>query len=73
MILKQTWGKHTVQMKFFSDEEDESLRTVSVGVPNTEFGHCKKSLEILKYVDGEIKNSTNIEWVVLADDDTILR
>lgn len=62
-----------MHIRYFSDKKDESIPTVFLGVPNTEFGHCKKSYTILKYVAEEIKNLTDIEWIVLADDDTILR
>lgn len=73
MIVQKTWGKHAEHIKFFSDVEDKGIPTVSIGIPNTEYGHCKKTFEILKYVAGEIMNSTEIQWIVIADDDTILR
>lgn len=72
-VLKQTWAKHAGHVKYFSDKEDETIPTISLGVPNTEYGHCKKTFEILKYVVREIKSSTEVEWIVLVDDDTILR
>lgn len=73
MVVKETWGKQAVHIKFFSDKEDKHIPTVSLGIPNTEYGHCKKTFEILKYVTREIKNVTEVKWIVLADDDTILR
>lgn len=71
-VVKKTWGKHSVHMKFFSDVEDASVPTVTLGVPNTEHGHCRKTIEILKYATKEL-NSTQAHWIVLIDDDTILR
>jgi len=43
---------------------------------NTEMGHCEKTLSIFKLIIKEINNNrslSNIEWIILADDDTILR
>lgn len=55
---------------------DPSIPTVTTGVENTESGHCAKSMKILKMLVSEIsQNDTlkNIEWVVLADDDVLMR
>jgi UDP-glucose:O-linked fucose beta-1,3-glucosyltransferase len=55
---------------------DDSVPTISTHLPNTERGHCEKSLKILRLVLDEItKNSTlkSVEWIVMADDDTLLR
>jgi UDP-glucose:O-linked fucose beta-1,3-glucosyltransferase len=74
-ILK-TWAKNTFHLRIFSDKRDETIPTIATGVANTERGHCEKSLTIFRMILNEIaKNSTlkNVEYVVLADDDTILR
>lgn len=41
---------------------------------NTERGHCAKTVAILKYIRKKFKES-NIQptWIVVVDDDTILR
>lgn len=43
---------------------------------NTDTGHCQKIIAIFKLIIDEI-NSNNyldhIEWIVIADDDTLLR
>ncbi len=75
MILK-TWARFTIHLRLFSDSYDADFSTISTGVSNTDHGHCEKSLKILRLVLDEIaKNSTlkGIEWVILADDDTLLR
>lgn len=75
-FILQTWAKNTFHLRIFSDKRDDSIPTISTGVENTERGHCEKSLKILRIVLNEItKNTTlkNIEFVVLTDDDTILR
>lgn len=58
---------------FFTDTE---LGIVSTGVPNTEMGHCEKTIKILKLLDTELTHNNSlsgIQYVVLVDDDTILR
>lgn len=51
---------------------DNSIPTVSLGIPNTESGHCGKTIGILKYLHDKLKYDDSIKWVVIADDDTIL-
>jgi len=63
-------------LRIFSDVHDDAVPTIPTGVVNAERGHCEKSLTILRLVLDEIaKNSTlkNVEWIVMADDDTLLR
>lgn len=50
---------------------DPSLNE-SIQVPNTEHGHCEKTFAILKYVE-PILLRDKIDWLVITDDDTILR
>ncbi|KAG5678071.1 hypothetical protein PVAND_007773 [Polypedilum vanderplanki] len=74
-LLLQTWARFTIHLRIFSDALDETIPTIATGVLNTEHGHCEKSMKILRMVLEEIqRNSTlkNIEFIVLADDDTLL-
>jgi UDP-glucose:O-linked fucose beta-1,3-glucosyltransferase len=62
-------------MFLFFVPTDANIPTIRTNIPNTETGHCTKSLKILKMVAHEItrnKSLADIEWIVLADDDTIL-
>lgn len=52
---------------------DKTVPSVSVNVTNTQWGHCEKMTTIFKFVNEAIKDVPQITWVVLADDDTILR
>lgn len=52
---------------------DTSIPTVDLGIKNTEKGHCAKTIGILKYLSNRYKESKNIKFIVIADDDTILR
>ena len=42
-----------------------------IQVPNTEQGHCEKTFSILKYAEPILKKE-KIDWLIVADDDTIL-
>jgi UDP-glucose:O-linked fucose beta-1,3-glucosyltransferase len=75
-VILRTWARFTIHLRFFSDIHDDAIPTIPTGVVNTEHGHCEKSMKILRLILSEIaKNSTlkGIEWVILADDDTLLR
>ncbi|XP_019871728.1 beta-1,3-glucosyltransferase isoform X4 [Aethina tumida] len=71
-VVKKTWARHAARVKFFSDVEDDSIPTATVGIPNSEQGHCRKTVGILRYVADEIRTQPQIKWIVVADDDTIL-
>ncbi|KAJ4439586.1 hypothetical protein ANN_07713, partial [Periplaneta americana] len=71
-IVKNTWAKYAVHIGFFSEEEDKSIPTIDLGIPNTEHGHCGKTMAILRYVAMFAPAAPDIKWVVIADDDTIL-
>ncbi|XP_017773923.1 PREDICTED: beta-1,3-glucosyltransferase, partial [Nicrophorus vespilloides] len=72
-IVKKTWAKHAAILRFFSDVEDDTVPTVTLGVANTEHGHCEKTFSILRYINREIENrNSDIRWIFIADDDTIL-
>lgn len=68
--------KSHFQFSFFFFVADKNIPTISTNIPNTDTGHCEKSLSIFKLLLDEIsanKSLKNLEWIVLADDDTILR
>ncbi|KAK9873348.1 hypothetical protein WA026_022153 [Henosepilachna vigintioctopunctata] len=71
-VVLDTWAKHTEKIYFFSDVKDDSIPTISVRIPNTESGHCEKTMRILKYFNERFTDDADIQWIVLADDDTIL-
>ncbi|XP_011189333.2 beta-1,3-glucosyltransferase [Zeugodacus cucurbitae] len=85
-IIKSTWGPIATHIRYYSDVADSKIPTRTTGVPNTEIGHCDKTLTILKLALQEIDEfNTNLEnavpkqdehariyWLVLADDDTLL-
>lgn len=80
VILKVEFFAHlriqTKNSKFFPLSIDTKMGVVATGVPNTEMGHCEKTIKILQLLDTELahnKSLSGIQWVVLADDDTILR
>lgn len=56
---------------------DQRIPTISTNVKNTETGHCAKVLSIFNLIIKEIDSNNvlqeNIEWIVLADDDTLLK
>lgn len=56
--------------------KDKRYGTVASGVPNTEMGHCEKTMKILKSLNKELTHNvslSDVRWIVLVDDDTILR
>lgn len=55
---------------------DPAIPTISTNVENTEHGHCAKTLVILQNVWEEILTNEQlkqIKYIVLCDDDTLLR
>ncbi|XP_030750595.1 beta-1,3-glucosyltransferase isoform X2 [Sitophilus oryzae] len=70
--VKKTWGQFASKIMYFSDVEDASVPTVSLGVKNTDHGHCEKTMSILKFVEDMLQES-QFTWLVLVDDDTVLR
>ena len=52
-----------------------NIPTIKTNIPNTETGHCTKSLKIFKLIAFEMYQNDSlkdIEWIVLVDDDTII-
>lgn len=72
-LVKATWAKDAEQVVFFSDVEDADIPTVTVGVSNVKRGHCAKTMAILKHVLSNGLLDTRTRWLVVADDDTLLR
>lgn len=52
---------------------DDSIPTTAVSVANTERGHCSKTFAIFKLVLQRTRDLPNLRWLILADDDTLLR
>ncbi|XP_048479530.1 beta-1,3-glucosyltransferase [Plutella xylostella] len=71
-VIKKTWGRHVTHLTFYSDQADPSLPSIDIGVPNTKRGHCAKTVAILKHAVAQAQQMKNIDWIFLADDDTIL-
>ncbi|XP_063925749.1 beta-1,3-glucosyltransferase isoform X1 [Zophobas morio] len=71
-VVKKTWAQYASNVEFFSDEADVSIPTINLGIPNTEQGHCAKTIAILHHIHDKLKHHPRVQWVVVADDDTIL-
>lgn len=52
---------------------DPTAGTINLGIPNTERGHCGKTLAIIRYAASQYKMNDKFKWLIIADDDTILR
>ncbi len=70
-VLK-TIGKDAKHIVYYSDKEDDSIPTEYIGVANTESGHCTKLYNIIKKAH-ETEAYKSKPWVVIIDDDTIMR
>ncbi|XP_066157350.1 beta-1,3-glucosyltransferase [Euwallacea fornicatus] len=70
--VKQTWYQYAEKKAFFSDAEDVDVPTISLNIPNTEHGHCAKTMGILRYLVKEFHKDPALNWLALVDDDTIL-
>ncbi|XP_055857771.1 beta-1,3-glucosyltransferase [Episyrphus balteatus] len=76
-VIQRTWGRYAVHKRFFSDNANKDIPTFATGVPNTETGHCLKTLSILKLALNDVERHNEISnrpilWIFLSDDDTIL-
>ncbi|KAL5016891.1 hypothetical protein ScPMuIL_006480 [Solemya velum] len=68
-VVIDTWARESRNIEFISETEDKSIPTISLGVPNTERGHCGKTFAILKrFHNSRLKTP----WLLIADDDTII-
>uniref|UniRef100_A0A7E4VKR1 N-acetylgalactosaminide beta-1,3-galactosyltransferase n=1 Tax=Panagrellus redivivus TaxID=6233 RepID=A0A7E4VKR1_PANRE len=72
VVVKRTWVKEVKFVEFFSDTPDFYIPAIDIGVPNTERGHCSKTLAILKHALEHTDQSADIGWIIIADDDTLL-
>ncbi|KAL1375756.1 hypothetical protein pipiens_017306 [Culex pipiens pipiens] len=75
-VLLNTWAKYVQHLRLYSDTGDASIPTIGTSIPNTSIGHCAKTLEILHLVREELRHNpglTDVRWIMLVDDDTILR
>lgn len=52
---------------------DAEIPTISTGLPNVATGHCAKTLAILQLSLKDIDELRHIRWLMLVDDDTLLR
>ena len=71
-VILQTIGKYAKHIVYYSDKENSSIPTEYIGVPNTERGHCAKLYNIIKR-SSERKEIKDKPWVIIIDDDTIIR
>ncbi|XP_046543285.1 beta-1,3-glucosyltransferase-like [Haliotis rubra] len=70
-VVKKTWGQESSNIEYFSDVDDSSIPTITLGVPNTERGHCGKTMAIIRRA-AERKEFAGKKWLLIADDDTII-
>lgn len=70
-VVLKTWAQETANLEFYSETEDNTIPTIDLGIPNTERGHCGKTMAIMKraVTSDHIRNS---KWLLIADDDTII-
>ncbi|XP_075887862.1 beta-1,3-glucosyltransferase isoform X2 [Nelusetta ayraudi] len=69
-VVKATWEKDADFLEFYSDVTDASIPTVSLGVANTERGHCGKTFAILRrFLAGAVPKT---DWLLIVDDDTLI-
>ncbi|KAM3601373.1 uncharacterized protein V6R79_011676 [Siganus canaliculatus] len=69
-VVKTTWGKDAGILEFYSDVSDASVPTVTLGVPNTERGHCGKTFAILRRFLSRAVPAA--DWLLIVDDDTLI-
>ncbi|KAH8405112.1 hypothetical protein KR222_001715 [Zaprionus bogoriensis] len=72
-IIERTWAPDAIQRKYYSDVADAAIPTISTGIPNVASGHCAKTLSILQLSLKDIDELAHIRWLMLVDDDTLLR
>ncbi|XP_018548098.1 beta-1,3-glucosyltransferase isoform X2 [Lates calcarifer] len=69
-VVKATWEKDAGLLEYYSDVADASIPTISLGVPNTERGHCGKTFAILRRFLSKAVPKT--DWLLIVDDDTLI-
>ncbi|KAL3269192.1 hypothetical protein HHI36_008275 [Cryptolaemus montrouzieri] len=71
-VVLNTWARYAHKINFFSDIKDDVIPTISLGIPNTESGHCGKTIASLQFLNAKIEDDSNVQWIIVTDDDTIL-
>lgn len=71
-VLQSTWGRDAVHIEYFSDRIDNAIPTTALDIPNTERGHCLKTITIFKHLSKKLLSNKAVKWIVLTDDDTLL-
>uniref|UniRef100_A0A3P9JPF9 Beta 3-glucosyltransferase b n=1 Tax=Oryzias latipes TaxID=8090 RepID=A0A3P9JPF9_ORYLA len=69
-VVKATWEKSAGLLEYYSDVIDASIPTVSLGVPNTDRGHCGKTFAIVRRFWSQA--ATKADWLLIVDDDTLI-
>uniref|UniRef100_A0AAQ5ZTV8 Fringe-like glycosyltransferase domain-containing protein n=1 Tax=Amphiprion ocellaris TaxID=80972 RepID=A0AAQ5ZTV8_AMPOC len=69
-VVKATWEKDAGLLEYYSDVPDASIPTISLGVPNTERGHCGKTFAILRRFLSQ--TLPKADWLLIVDDDTLI-
>ncbi|XP_063285541.1 beta-1,3-glucosyltransferase [Pelobates fuscus] len=69
-VVKKTWERDAVHFEYYSDQEDNTIPTTDLGIPNVERGHCGKTFAILERFLKSNTSKTN--WLVILDDDTLI-
>ncbi|GFR97200.1 Beta 1,3-galactosyltransferase-like protein [Elysia marginata] len=70
-VVKKTWGQEAEIIEYFSELEEDSIPTIDLGIPNTERGHCGKTMAIIKRMSKH-PVLARVPWLLIADDDTII-
>ncbi|XP_023272334.1 beta-1,3-glucosyltransferase [Seriola lalandi dorsalis] len=69
-VVKATWEKDAEHLEYYSDVTDASVPTISLGVPNTERGHCGKTFAIFRrFLSDAVPKA---DWLLIVDDDTLI-
>lgn len=68
----KTVGQDAKHIKYYSDKADKKIPTEYIGIKNTEIGHCTKLYNIIRKAHTD-PNYKRKPWLVVIDDDTILR
>ncbi|XP_059207421.1 beta-1,3-glucosyltransferase [Centropristis striata] len=69
-VVKATWEKDAAFLEYYSDVEDASVPSVSLGVANTLRGHCGKTFAILRRFLS--RAAPTADWILIVDDDTLI-
>jgi hypothetical protein len=68
-FVRQTWGRDARHLRLYSHAHDAALDARDVGVGEVGAGFCAKTRRMLQAALDEFPR---VQWVVKADDDTIL-